>query len=157
MLNTFFLRVLFLHIYTHTHTHTYTHTYTHTLTHRDVALVGGMFVMRWRSLGWRSPWTPGDPLTSSQFFRTADAAALTGAVSEEHSGKASSSGEDGAGLEMSEIGKAPKRGMAVDRQEQQRRCQPRGGPALSDPGVPYMRPLLISKANTVLQLLLVGG
>lgn len=74
---------------------------------RDAALVGGMVVVRWRSLGWRVPWGAA-PLTRAEFFRTAGAA------------------------------------------------QGAGGPGAVQ-AMPFMRPLLVSKVNTVLQLLLVGG
>uniref|UniRef100_A0A7S3QYG4 CDP-diacylglycerol--glycerol-3-phosphate 3-phosphatidyltransferase n=1 Tax=Dunaliella tertiolecta TaxID=3047 RepID=A0A7S3QYG4_DUNTE len=111
---------------------------------RDVALVVGMFVVRWQSVGWRTPWSA-PPLTRAEFFRTADAAAgppspegqhITGAI-EDHSQR-QASGETGTEGAPAFTG----------------RQHPGAAP---DAGAPFMRPLLISKVNTVLQLLLVGG
>ncbi len=92
-----------------------------------------MFVVRWRSLGWRTPWSA-PPLTRAEFFRTADAAPPLG--------RARDAGADSNGATAS---------SAV---LQQQLLQ---GAAPADAGVPFMRPLLISKVNTVLQLSLVGG
>ena len=128
----------------------------------------GMFLVRWHSLAWRTPWsTP--PLTSAEFFRTADAvhAAIQQGVAHTaqpvvHSTRCSSVGSDGhgSGLEggkggdvesSSEGGAASLAGGAEQQQQQQ------AGHKGEDAGVPFMRPLLISKINTVLQLSLVGG
>lgn len=85
---------------------------------RDVGLVAGAFVFRFRSFGWRWP-------GSDAFFRTADAKGGGAAAACERT--------DGSTAESAAAAAAA------------------GG------GVGYMRPLMISKANTVLQLVLVGG
>ncbi|KAF5837590.1 hypothetical protein DUNSADRAFT_4161 [Dunaliella salina] len=106
-----------------------------------------MFAVRWRSVGWRTPWSI-PPLTRAEFFRTADAAATPSPASQHSAGgiveeqsRLPAGGGDTRGGASSCAGRAQDLGPAT--------------PAVA--GAPFVRPLLISKVNTVLQLMLVGG
>ena len=90
---------------------------------RDVALVVGAGLQRWRALGWRTD------VTAREFLGTQPPPAVSMAVG----GRDCGSGAGGGGVEGDPPGRA------------------------RDPGVPLMQPLLISKANTVMQLALLGG
>ncbi|KAG2427301.1 hypothetical protein HXX76_012497 [Chlamydomonas incerta] len=94
---------------------------------RDVLLVAGSFVFRLRGFGWRWP-------GAAAFFRTVDTAA------------AGAPGGAAAATAAAEAGGS--KGGAVDGT---------GAGGGGGEGVSFMRPLLISKANTVLQLVLLGG
>ncbi|KAG2484686.1 hypothetical protein HYH03_016515 [Edaphochlamys debaryana] len=94
---------------------------------RDVALVTGAFVYRFRSFGWRWP-------GREAFFRTADAPAPAASA-------------DGAAAPAAGLAEAAASGGAGDG----------GGVAGTRHGVAFMKPLMISKANTALQLVLLGG
>lgn len=105
---------------------------------RDVALVAGMFLVRWRSLGWRVR-----GLTREEFFR----------VSPPSPTPASPAGPASEQSGRGEAAASPAAGGAQEGGLQQQQQQGAAAPG----GVPPMRPLLISKANTVLQLGLVAG
>lgn len=103
---------------------------------RDVALVGGMFVHRFRMLNWQWP-------GAAVFFKTA---ALPAAAPPPAATAHNSPGHPSA---------------APPGQQQEHASTSSGGAARgaegSSGGVPIMKPLMISKVNTVLQLSLVGG
>ncbi|GLI71026.1 hypothetical protein VaNZ11_016143 [Volvox africanus] len=95
---------------------------------RDLLLITGAFAFRLRGFGWRWP-------GREAFFRTADIAStsiLLPAVK-------------AAATPSSQPEATPPRSQVMGK----------GDPAQA--GVAFMRPLLISKANTVLQLVLLGG
>lgn len=95
---------------------------------RDGLLVGGAFAARAAAFGWRWP-------GAAAFFRTADVAQAPTAVPPAAGAPGTASAAAASG---------PGGGSG-------------GGGGVGTGGVGYMRPMLISKANTVLQLLLVSG
>lgn len=110
---------------------------------RDAALVTGAAVQRWRSLGWSRS------VSLREFLRTIPpgSAGATGHPSSSP-GLSPSGGADeekGTGNSQGCIGE----GKGTNSSQ--------GHRAVVDPGVPLMQPLLISKANTVLQIALLAG
>ncbi|GIL65817.1 hypothetical protein Vafri_19441 [Volvox africanus] len=95
---------------------------------RDLLLVTGAFAFRLRGFGWRWP-------GREAFFRTADSMSTSISVP----------AVNAAATPSSQPGTTPPMGRAMGK----------GDPA--EAGVAFMRPLLISKANTLLQLVLLGG
>ncbi|KAG2432329.1 hypothetical protein HYH02_013049 [Chlamydomonas schloesseri] len=102
---------------------------------RDLLLVAGSFAFRLRGFGWRWP-------GATAFFRTVDTTSSSSAAAVAPSSSALGAG--GAAAAGAAAGAAAVGGAG-------------GGGVGGGDGVSFMRPLLISKANTVLQLLLLGG
>ena len=104
--------------------------------------MSGAFVHRYRELGWRargwaeffriSPMHPGDPSPASARGSASEVDARPG-------------GAQGAG------------NLAVDGAAAGAGPRPASGAVFVAPPAPFVRPLLVSKANTVLQLALVAG
>ncbi|MEW5299431.1 MAG: hypothetical protein WDW36_002449 [Sanguina aurantia] len=131
---------------------------------RDVGLVGGMFVHRAHMLGWKWP-------GAAIFFSTQDVPSAQPTSAQHHSQDGAGSGSAG---HASDPPSAPSSDMAsglhpgrhaspgsLDASGGGSGGREGGGSAQAgragDGGVPYMKPLLISKINTVFQLALVGA
>ena len=107
---------------------------------RDASLVVGAIVQRWRSLGWRVD------VTMEEFLRTNSRAFPAGQTNDGRPGSGMEGG--GAGVCSSSTGiPLPSPPAAVSS----------SAPPSFDPGVPLMKPLMISKVNTVMQLALAAG
>ncbi|GIL80764.1 hypothetical protein Vretimale_9133 [Volvox reticuliferus] len=97
---------------------------------RDLLLVTGAFAFRLRGFGWRWP-------GREAFFRTADDMSASMSVSAVNTAAAA--------MSSSQPGAIPAKGRVMGKGDS------------GETGVAFMQPLLISKANTVLQLVLLGG
>lgn len=136
---------------------------------RDVGLVGGMFFHRAHMLGWKWP-------GATIFFSTQDAPSSTHTTSAKpHSQDGAGSGSAGhastppstpssdmaSGLRPELHASPGDLGASSGGSSSSREGSGSGGSAQAgsagDGGVPYMKPLLISKFNTVFQLALVGA
>ncbi len=122
---------------------------------RDVGLVGGMFVYRFRSFGWRWPGRQAffdvDGALPASKNNHAGAGSGAGHSSPRSAAGSSTAGSSAGGSGSDHSPDAPYGATSGTAQ------QPLGPAAGSSGGLPSMQPLMISKFNTVLQLALVGA
>ncbi|KAL6751029.1 hypothetical protein V8C86DRAFT_736083 [Haematococcus lacustris] len=109
---------------------------------RDVGLVAGMALHRWRMLGWRVR-----GLSAAHFFTTLPAPQPTDQEDQVASSSARSNGGSRSHGSSSTTSSGQEAGLPPGS----------AGAGATTPQLPFMRPLLVSKLNTVLQLALVAG